>query len=405
MDRYKLSSNKISDDGAINFDLGVGEDFANNLFQSTLFDTSYMEKVKEENINDIIDYEKHMFYPAYLTNEIHFNSDGSFTNKGNLVEVNDGNGNYSQDLDSYSRDVNKIIFNLYLKQRGDNQAEEYEDWAVKDEAYWNRWDGSRIGIRKKLDNERSTNENGDLLGYLGFNDNDVFYQKNNLKKSFLRISIYDSPYKQSQKLLYYSTLFFDTNVLYKKYTNLNNYIRTVKDGNEIPRVYEYSSGIPDEEKLTATFTCTSKLDNSACSDGFYLYLFNTIVENGRCTPLYMKVEFNNAKYGKTALLTCPRIMNRGKMNRIGIGDLAFPEDYEIEYGSETPKHSYIDINTLYRDLYIPIFVRYNNSKNRFEWYIADNVQANKEKSSLIPGAGDTMIINLYEPKINKLKRS
>ena len=93
------------------------------------------------------------------------------------------------------------------------------------------------------------------------------------------------------------------------------------------------------------------------------------------------------------------------MNRVGIGDPAFPEDYEIEYGSETPKHSYIDINTLYRDLYIPIFVRYNNSKNRFEWYIADNIQANKEKSSLIPGAGDTMIINLYEPKINKLKRS
>lgn len=396
MNRYKLTSGTAS----LKFDLGVGEDFANNLFQSTLFETSYIEKVKEENINKIIDYEKHMFYPAYLTNEIHFHEYGSFLNESGLVEVNDGLGNYSQDLDKYSCDVNKIVFNLYLKRRGDNFEEEYEDWAVKDEAYWNIWDGTEIFANKKLlDSVRSTNNNGDLLGYLGFNDNDIFYQKNNLKKSFLRISVYDSPYKQNQKLLYYSTLFFDSNVLYKKYTNYNNYSRTKIDDLEIPRVYEYGRQIPDEEKLTATFTCTSKLDDTASSDGFYLYLFNTIVEDARCTPLYMKVEFNNAKYGKTVPLICPRTDARDK--RIDIGSDDFPEDYEVEYGSNN--HSYIDIDKLYKDLYIPIFVRYNNVKNRCEWYIADNLQAHKSKSKLIQGPKDTIVLNLYEPRINKLK--
>ena len=207
-------------------------------------------------------------------------------------------------------------------------------------------------------------------------------------------------------MLYYATLFFDTNVLYKKYVKLNEY---PKQNNDELRVYQYQyknddgtiGNIPDSDKLTATFTCTTKNDDSACSDGFYLYLFNTVVKSGQCTQLYMKVEFNNAKYGKTVVLTNPRKKSGANVvnDQIPITDDAFPTDYEIIRGSNG--NSYVDVNKLYSDLYIPIFVRYNNEKDRYEWYIASNEQNKLEK--IKAREQDVIDINLYEPRINKLK--
>lgn len=521
MERRKLNINDTRDGNGVNFEIPLAEDFAASLNQGDLLENVYLNDVKESSINKIINYEKYIFYPAYLDKSITFRSGNTFMKDG-FVLVNPGGAQkVTSDIDRYSHDVLKINFNLYLKHREHDDNNDYGSWDSSDEFYWNRWDGTKDASDKKIpDNVHSTEKNGDLLGCLGFTDEDVFYQKNSLKKSFLRISIYDSPYRQTQKLLYYATLFFDTNVLYKKYVNLNNYARTVmnysmtiklpapdpgsiirftfdnvtdannsryyiegtydydfgagigvlnnvmysgitcsngstwtsvpdgifdiftihniatnlgervsasymrqwsyvpstnswqinsefdissnKDGNEIQRVYEYSSGIPDEEKLTATFTCTTKNDDSACSDGFYMYLFNTVVKSGQCTQLYMKVEFNNAKYGKTVVLTNPRIkegVGNVVNDQIPITDDAFPTDYEVVHGSNN--NSYVDIKKLYDDLYIPIFVRYNNEKDRYEWYIASNEQ-NKSKK-VKEKKQDVIDINLYEPRINKLK--
>ena len=418
MDRYTLDTRNVKEYGTLDFNLGIGEDFATNLYQESLLGNDYIEKVKNENINKILDYEKHIFYPVYLTKGTKWQN-GSYVKTINHVSGTEDmpyqirvNGGDSNNIDDYTNDVNKIVFNLYLKKRYCDENGDYGDWEVKDESYWNRWAGWGDSIptsyRKKLDDTLSTEYNGDLLGCLGFTDDDVFYQKNNLKKSFLRISIYDSPYRQSQKLLYYSTLFFDTNVLYKKFINLNNY--QFVDG-DTSRVYQYryktTSGdekdIPDEDKLTATFTCTSKFDNSACSDGFYLYLFNTIVKTGQFTQLYMKVEFNNAKYGKSIPLIAPlgRVNKKRNGKVIRISSLQFPEDYEVTLNGTS--NSYVDIKKLYEDMYIPIFVRYNNKKNRFEWYIASDNSANKNVQPDFDENKDTIVINLYEPKINRLK--
>jgi hypothetical protein len=81
----------------------------------------------------------------------------------------------------------------------------------------------------------------------------------------------------------------------------------------------------------------------------------------------------------------------------------FPEDYEVTKGSNG--NSYVDIMKFYEDLYIPIFVRYNNKKNRYEWYIASNEQKDLMNSNIIPKPEpDVININLYEPRINKLKK-
>jgi len=407
MEIRKININDTRNGNGVNFEIPLSDDFATNLNQNDLLENSYINEVKENSINKIINYEKYMFYPAYLDKSIVFDN-GSFIDDGFVWVKPGGKQNITNDLDKYSHDVLKINFNLYLKHREHDDNNDYGAWDTSDEYYWNRWDGTTGSTPsgksgKIIDNNNSTKCNGDLLGCLGFTDEDVFYQKNNLKKSFLRISIYDSPYRQTQKLLYYATLFFDSNVLYKKYVNLNEY--TKQDENEL-RVYQtkYKKGdgtvvdIPDSDKITATFTCTSKNDDTACSDGFYLYLFNTVVKGGQCTQLYMKVEFNHAKYGKTVVLTNPREKD-DKNYQITLDNSNFPTDYEVTVGSN--QNSYVDVKRLYDDLYIPIFVRYNNEKDRYEWYIASNEQNKSEKVKT--KEQDVIDINLYEPRINKLK--
>ena len=381
--------NITNNTGGVNFEIPLSNDFATGLQQNDLLSSNYLDEVKNSSINKIIDYEKYLFYPAYLRGpQISFRYDSFVDDKG---ELQLSKQTLSDKLDNYAHDVNKIVFNLYLKRREHDNNNNYGSWESSDEYYWNRWNGeTKPDDKKKMDDELSTKNNGDLLGCLGFDDDDVLYQKNSLKKSFLRISIYDSPYRQTQKLLYYSTLFFDTNKLYEKYTNLVNNYKTT----DTERVYQHQGksyrGIPlgDTAKLTATFTCTSKNDNTASSDGFYLYLFKNVVDRNKTTRLYMKIEFNNAKYGKTIVLTNPRNKNKGNIE-ITLDDDNFPMDYEITGNGD---NSYVDIETFYNDLYVPIFVRYNNKKNRYEWYVADNNLQTR-----------CITINLYEPRINRLK--
>lgn len=57
----------------------------------------------------------------------------------------------------------------------------------------------------------------DLLSYLGFSNDDVKFQKSKLKKSFLRISFYDSDNVANQNLLHTATIFIDSGNLFAKY--------------------------------------------------------------------------------------------------------------------------------------------------------------------------------------------
>lgn len=57
----------------------------------------------------------------------------------------------------------------------------------------------------------------DLLSYLGFTNDDIKYQKSKLKKSFLRLSFYDSDNIGNQNLLHTATIFIDSGNLFAKY--------------------------------------------------------------------------------------------------------------------------------------------------------------------------------------------
>ena len=374
MDRIQINSNLI-DSGTTDFNLSlrIGEDFATNLFQESLYGKSYAERVVGESINDIIDYEKQIFYPTYLTKQILFDDEiHSFINEGNLVRVKGDNGVETSNLDEYMRDVKTITFNLYFRQRlpiNDPEKDGYVDygsWQSSDELYWNSFAIDPSGDTLNTVSVNFT-DCGDLLGFLGFDDNDVFYQKKALKKSFLRISVYDTPYRQTQKLLFYSTIFFDTNKLYKKYTTLLEH-DSIRNVDTSKKEYTYTIAAPLTDSLATTFTATSKYNNEASSDGFYLYLFDKIVKANQATPLYLKFEFNNAKYGKTVAMVSPR---DGHFNEINpVGSRQFPINYveEDTFGGNTMQR--VNMDLLYHDMYLPIFVRYNHKTRHFEWTIA-----------------------------------
>lgn len=412
MEKYVLDIDTTRRKDNIMIDLPLGEYFSSNISQVSLLN-DYVDKIKENNVNNIVNYEKYLFYPIKLQSinnndkiSLNFNTDKqTYFNNDNLLSLVNGNNTLTTNLDPYSHNVDKIKFNIHLREREKDSNGNYSTWDAKESAFWNIWDGTFEYDVKKITkaNEKNILPYGDLLGDLGFTDEDVKYQKNALKKSFLRISIYDTPYRQNQKLLYYSTLFFDTNELYKKYSNLS----LIKNDDIVN-----FNGFSDDEQLlvsgsnllTSTFTCTSKNNTDACSDGFYLYLFNSLIKENKPCQLFMKIEFNNAKYGKTVPLVLPRYVyeyDEEKHNVkhyendvINFTSNDFPLDYETD-GELTNGNTYIDIKKLNRDLYTPIFVRYNTITKHFEWSVLQQIDNNKHDS--------TLELTLYEPIINRLK--
>ena len=173
-----------------NVNIPIINTFENNLFQTELLNEYFIEAEKKKVINNIIDIEKDVYYPCVRSSETDFN------------------------------DVYTIKFNLHFREhRGD-------DWVVNNESYWNgvnlteeyfNNDDNHISktayenlsegeqmnwFRKPTINEKITSDGvSDLLHFLNFSNDDVHYQKNKLKKSFLRLSFYDSMNPANQNLI------------------------------------------------------------------------------------------------------------------------------------------------------------------------------------------------------------
>ena len=157
----------------------VSQDFGINLFQEELLRSEYVEKIIANAKNGIVDYEKQCFTPVYES----------------------GNAIY---------DVNEIIFNLHFREREVHFDEEldactYGKWKTNNNLYWNNYKyyGEDRLVAVPSD---TTPDKADLLGYLGFTDNDIYYTRNRVGKSFLRLLFFDSTDRRSQKLLYTSVL-------------------------------------------------------------------------------------------------------------------------------------------------------------------------------------------------------
>ena len=284
-------------------DVPLSQAFDLNMYQSDMLMENFVDKEKKDAINGIIDMEKDVYHPVFLDRQ----------NKVN--------------------DIFKITFNLHFrKHRG-------EDWICDNDDYWN---GTRIECNgddrqvKFIDDyfvydttKERHQDQSDLLSDLNFTNNDIRYQKNKLKKSFIRLTFYDSPNPLSQNLISYATIFVDSNALFVKMAkNLmkGKYYRLEEKSDEscdnkkynkyekidkligirIDREPDVDEPIEDDTyRLSCQFTVTDRNNSKSSCDGFYFYTWKNDKIGTEERTAYMQVEFNHAKYGRVIPFMMP----------------------------------------------------------------------------------------------------
>lgn len=337
----------------MNFTLHLHNDMGTNLMQEDVVTNQFYNVERANSINSIIDMEKDIYHPIIV------------------------NGNNKID-------VSKIVFNLHLRTRDMNTWEVNEDdgnertvgltnWFCMDYPYYFRNDNTRTrdGIsyyngttipdidwinfdeqrdsayteihNEIIDSGMNIFEMSDLLGFLKFTDDDVFYQKSKLANTFIRLSFYDSPDPKTQSLLYYSTIYMDEGELFKKYlentktrdgkefTKVTN-LSIVNSGDTLQLDFQRTSGdttnsisvdreytplyneiseklIPsdyEDKRLSCRFNVDNRYVTDDSSDGFYLYLYRDYSLPFTPRSVYMKVELNHAGLGRTIPFMYPR---------------------------------------------------------------------------------------------------
>lgn len=347
-----------SNRSTVSIDIPFSSSFETNLYQMDLIKEKFVDKTKKEVINRIVDLERDVYYPS-------------------VYDVNN----------KYSHDIYTIKFNLHFREhRGD-------DWTVTNDTLWN-------GVEDNRTNKDITDDNvSDLLMFLGFNNEDVRYQRNKLKKSFLRLSYYDSPNPANQNLLMYSTIFVNSGELFSKYARYGEeegytlisfdkdgeyVLSTDKKGIGVDKEYD---GFIEEKRLSSQFVVKDKNTSKSSSEGFYLYLWK---EDETPIPqdIYMKVEFNHSGFGRTIPFMMPYSENSdGEKSIKSFQDIVddFTKPEQAYTMSDYLKYSYIHLKYVY-DV--------ENQKHR---YFIDP----QTYGTQVVSQDNELIINLYEAKIGE----
>lgn len=370
----------------VNINVPIVNTFETNLIQMELLNEYFVETEKKKAINRITDIEKDVYYPCIPNN----NSFG---------------------------DVYTIKFNLHFREhRGD-------DWLVENESFWNcieQSDGRAKIINTTQNKQMTTDNRSDLLSFLGFTNEDVHYQRNKLKKSFLRLMYFDSTNPANQNMIGYSTIFFDTGDMFAKYIKYNeekNYVAVNMNKNQYG-VYNISEGktgirvnresFNEKTRLSSQFVVKSKNTSKASSEGFYLYIWK---DNSTPLPqdLYMKVEFNHAGYGRTIPFMMPYWDSKKWSGKKGIKSFTeILKDWNdikkqqldqygrIQWENNTDGHYGIRQYTKFS--YIHLKYRYDKETDKHIYYLDPDTYGNIKYPTGDDG-NKYIEINLYEAKV------
>ena len=370
----------------VNINVPIVNTFETNLTQMELLNEYFVETEKKKAINRITDIEKDVYYPCIPNN----NSFG---------------------------DVYTIKFNLHFREhRGD-------DWLVENESFWNcieQSDGRAKIINTTQNKQMTTDNRSDLLSFLGFTNEDVRFQKNKLKKSFLRLMYFDSTNPANQNMIGYSTIFFDTGDMFAKYIKYNeekNYVAVNMNENQygVYNISEEKTGIRvnresfnEKTRLSSQFVVKSKNTSKASSEGFYLYIWK---DNSTPLPqdLYMKVEFNHAGYGRTIPFMMPYWDSKKGSGKKGIKSFTeILEDWNdikkqqldqygrIQWENNTDGHYGIRQYTKFS--YIHLKYRYDKETDKHIYYLDPDTYGNIKYPTGDDG-NKYIEINLYEAKV------
>lgn len=237
------------------------------------------------------------------------------------------------------KDVSKLSFTVTVRERDDNWNADSDSGWYSDSSIWR----------------------------LGFDGDDVYYRKKKVTETFLRVSIYNDVNRSKQKLLYTAKIYLNAGDLYGKY---------------VDAIGRKTEAEVDEalDDINAEFVCTHKYDYHNSTEGFYLHLFPSNLNelDGKEGTVYMKCELNNAKYG----VTVPLVWKK----RSG-----YIMSYE-ESGNTLYK---VDMESLRDDMYMPIAIRKDEESNRYVWEFADDVE-----NEIYCDDEASISIELTEPRIN-----
>ena len=408
-----------------------------NLHQEFVVDNMFFDVEEQKAINPSIDMEKDIYYPITI-----IGTDDEITEVDAEVTSTDGSH-----VTVKVTEVDEIIFDLHFRTRtlddwkvvsdnnitysdneiteddaedenNDNEVSDNLDnnkvravkcnYNILDYYDWSKENGSELipQIHDEYVSKFAKYQPSDLLYFLGFTDDDIFYQKNKVGKSFLRLSFYNGKNPNTSDLLYTSTIFMNEGSLYKKFLdnsqgggkymsvkeveNVNKRIKNTIISVSYDTYEEHTKDDDDviigkftcdeSKRLSSRFTIKNMFECAESSEGFYLYLFKNFSQGLREQTIYMRVQFNHAGVGKTINFTQPFKEDENKNKSM----LTFPDDIDILKSGCT-------LNKLYENLFIEIKVKYDFDLRKFVYYLPSwLVDANNLNQ---------MHFNLYELKI------
>lgn len=356
----------------------VGDD----AMQDDIVENDFFEHEKRLAINPIIDMEKDVYSPKYIDKNGKY--DGSDTVFLPISEIRVNLHFRTRDLDTWK--VNEG-FNLV------DSSGNTDGWFVTD--YYPYKGNTKM--KDKNGNNIDLMEVSDLVGLLNFTNDDIYYQKSKVGKTFLRFSYYDSIDPNRQMLLATSTVFMDEHTLFKKFIdnsrkNVNTYSlvsaeKKTIDLNKISVMSELKDGnsavIEESKRLSSRFVITNKYDTDTSSEGFYIYMFKEYSENLHPREIFMKVEFNHAGIGTTLPFIKPMSWTEDNSSKTW-----FPNK-ELSVGS-TEMMKGVELEKKNAQDYIPLYAVYD-FKNKEYVYVFD-----KRYVTVNDGVAS---INLFELKL------
>ena len=397
--------------GSFALPLKLESDNAINLHQDYITHNNFVTTQTSNLINRIVDMEKDIYYPTYAEK------------KGNDMVMTLCH-QIQIDLHFRTRDLKTWVIND--KNVNADEIKYPDNWNIFD--YYTYPNDKSKPYKKFYPKLTLSGDNqyylpSDLLYFLNFTNEDVFYQKQKIGKSFLMLSFYDTPNPQKQSLLYTSTIFMSETLLYQKYINkektFNTFItikdRSISQDNIIngKNKYEYdikttytadnqniskNIGVDKEpclndrhhtltfdenKRLSSSFIIKNRNEALDSSEGFYLYLFKEYANGFHERSIYMRVQFNHAGMGKTInFMQLFNIKSNGEKTML---------NWSSKFNFEKYKDG-CPLKELYDHIYIEIKVNYDMKNKRFCYYLP---QWMSEKNS----DKYTMRLSLFEVKI------
>ncbi len=386
--------------------LNLGNRIATNVNKEDIINSRFMSDKIHENINDIIDMEKDIYYPAYR------NEEGKF---------------------EY---IDEIRFNLHFRTRNlDNWKiieDDTEELGVINKYNMTAKYGDNVTIQKTINNETITagnnsymsnwfitdyydyNENvvsgkkirkqnaSDLLGFVDFSDDDIIHQKMRLSKSFIRLSFYSTDNPQTQMLLATSTVFFNEHKSFLKkmeYTESNYRFQDIRDVSSSTVDTSFTVSVTseniddkgyivldDEKRLSSRFTIRNKYDTDTSSEGFYMYMFKEYSNKLREATVFLRVDFYHAGIGKSFPFCLPMKYEENSIPT----PLYLDNDDDVNLLKKG-----VSVKEAARQMYIPIRLKYDIDNKKYVYYLPDNYREN-ERTFV---ENNVMEFNLFELKI------